>query len=84
MRSFTDFANYEIVLFWRMKTVILIKPVENLKDGVKRCLSKNYNNQLEHVSSASAKGYVQEPSAKNFMTVLERVVIFLKATCGRM
>ena len=66
-----------------MKTDILIKTVKNLKDGVKRCLSKKYNNELEHASSASAKGYVQEPSAKNFMTVLECEVIFLKTACGR-
>ena len=41
MRNFTDFVNYEIALLWRIKTDILIKTVENLKDGVKRCLSKN-------------------------------------------
>ena len=35
-------------------------------------------------SSASAKGYVQEPSAKNFMNVSECEVIFLKTTCGCM
>ena len=44
MRNFTDFANYAIVLYWRIKTDILIKTVENVKDGVKRCLSKKYNN----------------------------------------
>ena len=44
MRNFTDFTNYEIVIFWRIKTDILIKTVENLKDGVKQCLSKKYYN----------------------------------------
>ena len=44
MRNFTDFANYEIVLYKGLKTDFLIKTVENLKDEVKRCLSKKYNN----------------------------------------
>ena len=44
MRNFTDFANYEIVLYWRIKTdILIIKTVENLKDRVKRCLSKKFD-----------------------------------------
>ena len=85
MRNFTDFANYEIVLFWRIKTDILIKTVENLKDWVKRCLSKAKNIIIYWNMSRAhlPKDMFRNLLRKNCMTLSECVVIFLKTTCGR-